>query len=213
MCECDLNNLNPADLNRDIFVSNVSLEAFGRYTGQALEADIITYQTDNRFNWGPVHHAKVLYSRNSRYSATKVLFLRFCDTSCHDQVIAELNGVEWPVGYGRTLYMEFNRNYTQPHQILARERYFHRNAATQTESIITATTSTITSKTFGGTFVPSSSDFCFWQPEDFKNDKYSIYTEDDAAKQGGKEQKSKVKNKGSVRTIMAKFLINQRRAK
>ena len=180
-----------------------------------MEADIITYQTDNHFNWGPVHHAKVLYSRDSRYSSTKVLFLRFCDTSCHEEVIAELNGVEWPVGYGRFSRMEFNRNYTQPHQILARERYFHRDAATQTESIITATTSTITSRGFGST--TSLSTCCFWTVDDFLESKYSIYTDDAAStvlevKQCGNAKKSKVNSKGSIRTMMAKFWVNRKRA-
>ena len=139
LCNCELNNLNPLDRNRDIFISNVSIEAFGGRTGQAFETDICTYQTDNNFRWGPVHHAKVLYSSDSENSATKVMFLCMCDTSCHEEIITELQGVEWPVGYGKRLRVEFNRNYTLPHQLLAQERFLQVNSATQTDPDIAAT--------------------------------------------------------------------------
>ena len=70
-----------------------------------------------------MHHAKVLYSRDDPQSSTKVIFLRFCDPSCHEQVIKKLNGIEWPIGSGKYLNFEFNRNSIQQHHLLARERF------------------------------------------------------------------------------------------
>ncbi|RMZ97679.1 hypothetical protein BpHYR1_033446 [Brachionus plicatilis] len=219
ICACDLSNIKEINKNRDIFISNVSLAAYGRHTGQAFEADIITFQTDNNLNCGPVHHAKVLYSRDDPHSSTKVMFLRFCDPSCHEQVINKLNGVEWPIGSGKYLNFEFNRNFTQQHHLLARERYVNRDAATQTDHPETSNTSTLTSGAFGST--STLSDFCFWTSEDimdsFMDSKYSIFCNDDdastaiSAKIGAK--KSTVKNNGSVNKMMARLLLNQKRIK
>ncbi|CAF1061686.1 unnamed protein product [Brachionus calyciflorus] len=142
------------------------------------------------------------------------MFLRFCDPSCHEQVIEELNGVEWPVGYGKHLNFEFNRNYTRQHHLLARERYVIRDACTQTDPQVTANPNTLNTREFGST--SSLSTFCLWTAEDFTDNKYSIFwNEDDASTvldvKSSVAQKQKIKSKGSVRTLISKFLLHRKR--
>lgn len=144
------------------------------------------------------------------------MFLRMCDTSCHEEIIAELQGVEWPVGYGKRLRVEFNRNYTLPHQLLARERFLQVNSATQTDPDIAATNAN-THRIFGSS--SSLSTFCFWDPEEFlEDDKYTIVANDDDTwtlleNENSPKKQYKITSNGSVKQMRARLVINQRKQK
>ena len=95
----------------DIFVTNVSIMEYGGFTSDYFKDDLIEFMRVNGLNWGPIHHAKVLISNDNPNASTRVMFLRFCDTSCHEEVIREINGIEWPGGSGRFLRFEFKNVY------------------------------------------------------------------------------------------------------
>ncbi|CAF0916259.1 unnamed protein product [Brachionus calyciflorus] len=60
-----------------------------------------------------------------------VAFLRYCNPSIHADVGKELDKQEWPDDSGNFLKVEFNKNYTKPHQIRSNDRTRYRDAATQ----------------------------------------------------------------------------------
>ncbi|CAF0939416.1 unnamed protein product [Brachionus calyciflorus] len=134
ICNCDLTEITGP--SRNIFITNFSIQRFGRRTGERFISHMTENNLNNNLPWGPVHHAKVLFSKDSPTSTTKGMFLRFCNPACHADIFEDLNGLEWPVGLGRTLRMEFNRNYTQTHQLLSGERFQFKEMATQTSDQI-----------------------------------------------------------------------------
>ena len=128
-CNCDPNVVERD--NRDIFVYNLNTKIYGKSTGRIFIRDLVEFQQRYGFDWGPVHHAKVLHSKDSRHSVTNVMFLRLCNPVFHDEVIKELDLQEWPPNGGYRIRLEFNKKATKPHHLKAKERYAQMDKATQ----------------------------------------------------------------------------------
>ncbi|CAF0912916.1 unnamed protein product [Brachionus calyciflorus] len=211
ICNCDLNEITGP--SRDIFVTNVSIQKFGRRTGERFIIHMTDYILKNNLPWGPVHHAKVLLSKDSPNSTTKVMFLRFCNPECHADVIEDLNGIEWPVGLGRHLRMEFNRTFTQTHQLLSRERLQFKDMATQTNDGLAAksiesdasvqSSQQIFSNKIQFGSLSTLSSFCYWSSNE------TLIDDDERSSEiAAKFTIKSFKNSGSIKKINSKLYRN-----
>ncbi|CAF0975261.1 unnamed protein product [Brachionus calyciflorus] len=139
-CKCDLSSLDFSI--RDIVIQQVPFIYHGYNTARRLELDLLKIIDKNGFTnkWGYIHHCKLHMDPKAN---KQTVFLRFCNTKVHEEVIDILDGMNWPTETNNKLKFIFNRKITKPHQAQNRERLICRNASTQTEM----TSNSITTQT------------------------------------------------------------------
>lgn len=123
-CKFNLDNINLT--RKDIVISiRVPYKYFQGEIKQHMDIAILKQMACHNNQLGDIDR-KLHYDPKAD---TQIMFLQFCNTDVHEDVIKELNVMEWPKSTKHYLYFRFNSIYTLSHQARNREKLQYHNIA------------------------------------------------------------------------------------